>query len=227
MSSEAATLKVILTGATGMVGEGVLLACLEHPAIEQVLIVNRRPYHAKHPKLRECIVPDFLRLDEVAGSLTGYDACFFCAGVSSRGMSEADYSHVTYDITLHFARTLAALNPQMVFIYVSGAFTDSSEQGRIMWARVKGRTENALLRCGFRKVYNFRPGFMRAMPGQRNLPRIYKFVAWLYPVVRVLLPNQVSTLHDVGVAMINAVLQGYPRPVLEIRDINASARAET
>jgi hypothetical protein len=209
-----------------MVGEGVLLECLEHPAIEQVLLVNRRPYDAKHPKLRQCIVPDFMNLDGFTNQLTGYDACFYCAGVSSAGMSEKDYSHIIYDITTHFAQTLASLNPQMTFIYVSGSLTDSSEKGRVMWARVKGKTENALMRLGFQKVYNFRPGFMRPTPGQRNIKWYYTVIGWMYPLLRVLLPNQVSTLSDVGLAMINSVLKGYPKQVLEIKDINSLARAD-
>jgi len=225
MGADAAKLKIIITGATGMVGEGVLFECLEHPAIEQVLIVNRKPYGAKHPKLKECIIPDFLDLDEFTSELTGYDACFYCAGVSSSGMSEADYTHITYDVTIHFAHKLASLNPQIVFVYVSGVLTDSSEQGRIMWARVKGKTENALMRLGFRQVYNFRPGFMKATPGQKNIKWYYKAIGWLYPLLRVLLPNQVSTLRDVGLAMINSVLKGYPKQVLEIKDINSLAKA--
>lgn len=225
----AGKLKVIITGATGMVGEGVMLVCLEHPAIEQVLIVSRKLYGAAsfgagHPKLKECIVPDFMQLDGVESELGGYDACFFCAGVSSVGKSEAEYTRIAYDLTLHFAETLAKLNPEMVFVYVSGAMTDSTEKGRTMWARVKGRTENALTRCGFRAVYNFRPGFMRAMPGQKNLPGLYKALGWLYPVLRVVIPNQVSTLEDVGLAMICCVVKGYSRPVLEVGDINALAR---
>jgi len=227
MSGEVPKLKVIITGATGMVGEGVLLECLEHPAIDQVLIVNRKPYRGKqpkHPKLKECIVPDFLDLDGVASQLTGYDACFYCAGVSSAGMSESEYSHITYDVTMHFARTLASLNPAMTFIYVSGALTDSSEKGRVMWARVKGKTENALMRSGFRNVYNFRPGFMKATPGQQNIKWYYNLIGWLYPLLRVFLPNQVSTMRDVGLAMINSVLKGYPKQVLEIRDINELAK---
>jgi hypothetical protein len=208
-----------------MVGEGVLLECLEHPAIEQVLMVNRKPYGAKHPKLSECIVPDFMNLDGFTNQLTGYDACFYCAGVSSAGMSEKEYSHIIYDITTHFAQTLASLNPQMIFVYVSGSLTDSSEKGRVMWARVKGRTENALMRLGFQKVYNFRPGFMRPTRGQRNIKWYYKIMGWLYPVLRAVLPNQVSTMRDVGLAMINSVLKGYPKQVLEIRDINSLARA--
>jgi len=225
MSTEATKLKVIITGATGMVGEGVLSECLEHPAIEQVLMVNRRPYSAKHPKLKECIVPDFLDLDGVTNQLTGYDACFYCAGVSSRGMSESEYSHITFDITMYFAKTLASLNPQMTFIYVSGGLTDSSEKGRVMWARVKGKTENALMRSGFRRVYNFRPGFMKATAGQQNIKSYYNVIGWLYPLLRVLLPNHVSTMRDVGLAMINSVLKGYPKQILEIRDINALAKA--
>jgi uncharacterized protein YbjT (DUF2867 family) len=218
-------LKIIITGATGMVGEGVLLECLEHPAIEKVLIVNRKSYGATHPKLQECIVPDFLDLDGFASQLSGYDACFYCAGVSSRGMSESEYSRITYDITIHFAQELASLDPQMIFVYVSGALTDSSEKGRVMWARVKGRTENALMRCGFRRVYNFRPGFMKPTPGQRNIQWYYKAIGWMYPILRVALGNQVSTMRDVGLAMIHSVLKGYPKQVLEIRDINSLAKA--
>ena len=208
-----------------MVGEGVLLECLAHPEVGRVLIVNRKPYGAKHPKLKECIVPDFLELDEYTSQLTGYDACFYCAGVSSAGMSESEYSHITYDITIHFAQTLAKLNPRMIFNYVSGSLTDSSEKGRIMWARVKGKTENELMRSGFQMVYNFRPGFMQPTPGQRNIKSYYKLIGWLYPLLRVLVPNQVSTMRDVGLAMINSVLKGYPKQVLEIKDINFLARA--
>jgi uncharacterized protein YbjT (DUF2867 family) len=218
-------LRIIITGATGMVGEGVLLECLEHPAVGRVLMVNRKHFAASHPKLEECLVPDFLALDRFASRLTGYDACFYCAGVSSRGMSEEDYRHITYDVTTYFARKLASLNPQMIFCYVSGSLTDSSEKGRIMWARVKGKTENALMGLAFRKVYNFRPGFMKPTPGQRNIKSYYKAIGWLYPLLRVLLPNQVSTMREVGIAMINSVLKGYPKQILEISDINALARA--
>jgi len=218
-------MKVIITGATGMVGEGVLLECLKHPAVERVLIVNRKHYPATHPKLTECLVPDFMNLDACKDKLAGYDACFFCAGVSSAGMSEADYTRITYDVTLNFARTLASLNPNMTFIYVSGALTDSSEQGRLMWARVKGRTENALTRVGFAHVYNFRPGFMRPTPGQKNIKWYYKMIGWLYPLLRATSKNQVSTMSEVGIAMINSVLKGYPKQTLEIADINALAAA--
>ena len=224
MVSEATKLKIIITGATGMVGEGVMLECLEHPAVEQVLLVSRKPYGASYPKLKECIVPDFMKLDEVTSQLAGYDACFFCAGVSSVGMSEADYTRITYDVTLHFAKVLAALNPQMVFIYVSGAHTDSTEKGRVMWARVKGRTENDLQKVGFKKAYSFRPGFMKAMPGQKKLKPWFRLFGWLYWPLRLVLPNLVSTLQDVGLAMIYCATKGYPKQILEVKDINALAK---
>jgi len=225
MSAENKNLRIIVTGVTGMVGEGVLLECLEHPAIEQLLMVNRRHFSMEHPKLRECIVPDFLDLDRFSAELTGYDACFYCAGVSSAGMSEADYSHMTYDVTVHFAQKLASLNSQMIFDYVSGSLTDSSEQGRVMWARVKGKTENALMRLPFEKVYNFRPGLMKPTSGQQNIKWYFKALGGLYPLLHLVLPNQVSTMRDVGLAMINSVLKGYPKQVLEIRDINSLAKA--
>ena len=217
-------LKVIITGATGMVGEGVMIECLSHPDITEVLLVNRKPYGMTHPKLKELIVPNFLQLDEAVGELTGYDACFYCAGVSSVGMSEAKYTRITYDTTLHFAETLVRLNPAMTFIFVSGGGTDTSEKGRVMWARVKGRTENALTRVGFKAVYNFRPAFMRATPGQKNVKSYYNWIAWMYPFFRVLLPNTVSTLQDVALAMIHATEHGANKTVLEVKDINALAK---
>lgn len=217
-------MKVIITGATGMVGEGVMLACVENPAVDDILLISRRAYGASPPKVKELIVPDFMQVDQAAGQLRGYDACFFCAGVSSVGKSEAEYTRITYDTTLHVARTLVALNPTMVFVYVSGAMTDSTEKGRVMWARVKGRTENALQKAGFRAAYNFRPGFMKPMPGQRYLQPWFKWIGWLFPILRVVAPNQVSTLHDVGVAMVRCVIDGYPKRILEIKDINQLAR---
>src|SRR5271156_1171286 len=214
MTAELAKFSVIVTCVTGMVGEGVLLECLQHPAVERVLMVNRKPFNLKHTKLTECIVPDFLHLDSFTSQLTGYDACFFCAGISSAGMSEPDYTRVTYDVTMNFAKKLVSLNPRMTFIYVSGTATDSSEKGRMMWARVKGRTENALTRLGFKNVYNFRPGFMKATPGQQNIKWYYYSLAWLYPLVHAVLPNHVSTLRQVALAMINSVLKGYPKQTL-------------
>jgi uncharacterized protein YbjT (DUF2867 family) len=213
-------MRVIITGATGMVGEGVMLECVANPAVGEILLVSRKSYGTLPPRVNELLVPDFMQVEQVAAQLAGYDACFFCAGVSSIGKSEAEYTRLTYDLTLHVGETLAKVNPGMVFVYVSGAGTDSTEKGRTMWARVKGRTENALTRLGFRAVYNFRPGFMKAMPGQKNLPWGYKAVAWLYPVLRRVAPNYASTLEGVGRAMIRCATEGYPKTVLEVRDIN-------
>ncbi len=219
-------MKVILTGATGMVGEGVLLECLQNPAVDQVLLINRKPYAGPaHPKLHEAIVPDFLHLESVTAQLAGYDACFFCAGVSSAGMKEPEYTHITYNLTLHFAETLARLNPHMTFCYISGAMTDSSEKGHTMWARVKGRTENALMRLPFRQVYNLRPGFMKATPGQQNIKVYYHLIGWAYPLLRTFFPNYASTLQEVALAMIHAVTRGYPKHILEIKDIKLLAKS--
>src|SRR5882724_10528706 len=173
--------KAIITGATGMVGEGVLLECLNHPDVEQVLVINRKPGGVSHPKLREIIQTDFFNLAPIEQQLSGFNACFFCLGVSSVGMSREEYAHITYDLTLNLAQLFAKLNPGMTFCYVTGAGTDSSEQGRVAWARVKGATENALIRL-FKQAYMFRPGFMKATPGQKNIKSYYKFFSWLYPI---------------------------------------------
>lgn len=218
------SIKVIITGATGMVGEGVLLECLDNPAIEAVLCVNRRPTGRTHPKLKEYLVPDFLQLQADDENLKGYDACFFCAGVSSVGMKEDQYRLMTYDTTLHFAKAVLQQNPQLVFIYVSGKSTDSTEKSRMMWARVKGKTENDLAKLPFKKVYNFRPGFMKAMPGQQRLLKLYKYFAWMYPILKVVAPGSASTLRQVALAMINCVVKGYDKTVLEVKDINAMGK---
>lgn len=209
-------IKIILTGATGMVGEGVLMECLENPAVTEILSVSRKPSGKKHAKLKEYIVPDFLTIDLHDETLKGYDACFFCAGISSVGMSEEDYTRITYATTLHFAQAVLNQNPEMVFNYVSGAHTDRTESGKVMWARVKGRTENALKKLGFRNEFNFRPGFMKPIEGQINIKWFFKPFIWFFPIF---LPSKSLTLHEVGRAMINAVLRGYPTSILEIRDI--------
>jgi hypothetical protein len=211
-------IKTIVTGATGMVGEGVLLECLNHPDIEQVLVINRKPGGVSHPKLREIIHTDLFNLAPVEQELAGFNACFYCLGVSSVGMSIEDYRHITYDLTLNLAQVLAKLNPEMTFCYVTGAGTDSSEQGRTAWARVKGATENALLRL-FKQAYMFRPAFMKATPGQKNVKSYYKFFAWLYPIGRALYPAGFCTLQEVGLAMIQAVSKGYSKQILEVKDI--------
>jgi uncharacterized protein YbjT (DUF2867 family) len=213
--------KLIITGVTGMVGEGVLLECLSDPAIDQVLSVSRKPYGLIHPKLKECIVADFMQLNGIEDELQGFDGCLFCAGISSNGMSEADYTHITYDITLNFAKTVLAKNPDMIFSYISGSMTDSSEKGKMMWARVKGRTENDLMRMPFRKVYCFRPGFMQPASNQKNVKGFYRFIGKLYPFLNLFFPNQISTMHQVGKAMINSILKDWDKQILEVKDINA------
>jgi hypothetical protein len=211
-------IKTIITGSTGMVGEGVLIECLNHPDVEEILVLNRKPGGMSHPKLREVIHGDLFDLAPIEQQLAGFDACFFCLGVSSVGMSSEEYRHITHDLTLNMARLLVRLNPEMTFCYVTGAGTDSSEQGRIAWARVKGATENALVRL-FKRAYMFRPGFMKATPGQRNVKSYYKFFNWLYPIGRALYPAGFCTLQEVGLAMINAARTGYPSRILEVADI--------
>ncbi len=207
-----------------MVGEGVLLECLDNPDVDLVLVINRRAGGLTHPKLREIIHADFFNLAPIEPQLIGYDACFFCLGTSSVGMSNEEYRHITYELTLNVGRLLAKCNPELTFCYVTGAGTDSSEQGRIAWARVKGATENALMRL-FKRSYMFRPGFMKAMPGQKNLKSFYKWIAWLYPIGRAFYPAGFCTLQEVGQAMINAASKGYRQQILEVKDIVQLAQA--
>lgn len=213
-------IKVIITGATGMVGEGVLFECLENEKVSEVLIVSRRHYDLEHPKLKELIVPDFFELEQFSVAITGYDGCFFCAGISSVGMKEEKFRMITYDTTMAFAKTVLKFNPGIVFTYVSGAATDSSEKGKLMWARVKGKTENDLQKLPFKGEYNFRPGLMLPFDGQKNWNSIYKYIGRLF---RLFLPKKILTMKQVGKAMINAVIYGYPKPVLEIADIRKLA----
>src|SRR3979490_2816102 len=203
-------MRAVITGATGMVGEGVLLECLNHPDVEQVLVINRKPGGVSHPKLREIIHTDFFNLSPIEPQLIGYNACFFCLGVSSVGMSREEYKHITYDLTLYVGRLLAKYNPEMTFCYVTGAGTDSSEQERIAWARVKGATENALIRL-FKQSYMFRPGFMKATPGQKNVKSYYALFAWLYPIGRAIYPAGFCTLRGGGLAMIDRRDEGLSK----------------
>lgn len=219
-------INVIITGSTGMVGEGVLMECLEHPLVKSVLVINRRPNGRTHLKLKEIIHADLFDLSAIESELSGYNACFFCAGVSSVGMKEPEYYNLTYTLTTNVAKTLVKLNPDMVFEYVSGASTDSTEKGSMMWARVKGKTENDLAKMPFKAVYNFRPGYMHPTPGQKNVLKYYKYFTWLYPVLKGLFPKKVSTLRDLALAMINAALYGYDKPILEVTDIKALAKHE-
>jgi len=216
--------KAIVTGVTGMVGEGVLHECLQHPDVEAVLVIGRRPYGITHPKLKEILHTDFHNLSAIENQLGGYNACFFCLGVSSVGMKEPEYTHLTYDLTMHVAETLVKLNPDMTFCYISGASTDSSEKGKMMWARVKGKTENDLMKLPFKQVYNFRPGIIKPTKGLKNTLPYYKYFLWLLPIIRTLAPNYISSLKEIGVAMINAVTKGYEKKVLEVKDIIALSK---
>ena len=220
-------MKIVLFGATGMVGQGVLRECLLDGDVESVLTVGRSATGQEHPKLREIVHADFTDFGAVAGELTGHDACFFCLGVTSAGRKEEDYRRVTYDFTLAAAEVLAKQNPGMTFVYVSGAGTDSTERGRSMWARVKGETENALLRLPFGGAYLFRPALIRPRHGIRSRTRLYRIsyaVLWPFlPALRRLFPGYVTSTEEVGRAMLAVAKRGAPRPVLENRDINVLA----
>jgi uncharacterized protein YbjT (DUF2867 family) len=217
-------MKVILFGATGMVGQGVLRECLLDAGIEDVLVVGRSPTGQSHDKLREIIHDDFVDYSGIEAQLAGFDACFFCLGVSSLGIDAARYRHLTYDITMAAATTLARLNPGMVFTYVTGAGTDSTEQGRVMWARIKGKTENDLLRLPFKAAYMFRPAGIQPLHGIRSktawVQAIYVATAPLLSLLNRVAPKYMTTTEQVGRAMIKVARDGYPKPVLESDDIN-------
>jgi uncharacterized protein YbjT (DUF2867 family) len=215
---------VLIFGTTGMVGRGVLRECLLDPGVQRVLGVGRGSTGRREAKLRELVLPDVADLSSVEAELTGFDACFFCLGVSVVGMSEERYTKLTYDLTLAVAQTLVRLNPAMTFVYVSGAGTDSTEGGRAMWARVKGRTENALRRLPFQATYMFRPAAIVPMHGVRSKTAwyraLYAVMTPLYPALKALCPNGVTTTEQVGRAMLAVARSGYPMAVLETRDIN-------
>jgi uncharacterized protein YbjT (DUF2867 family) len=218
-------MKIILFGATGMVGQGVLRECLLDADVESVLAIGRSPTGQRHVKLREIVRDDFLDYSAIEPELTGYDACFFCLGVSSVGMNEERYRHLTYDITLAAARTLARLNSQMVFVYVTGRGTDATEKGGLMWARVKGKTENDLLKLPFKAAYMFRPAGIQPLHGIRSktawVQAIYVGAAPLLSLLNRVAPKYMTTTEQVGRAMIKVARDGFPRPVLESEDINA------
>ena len=218
-------MRVVLFGGTGMVGQGVLRECLLDPDVESVLSVGRSATGQQHVKLRELVHRDFLDFSPIESELSGFDACFFCLGVSSAGMQEDDYRRITYDFTMAAARTLARLNPGMTFVYVSGMGTDSSERGRTMWARVKGQTENALLRMPFRAAYMFRPGVIVPLHGIKSRTALYRIpymlMAPLLPLLEAAFPKYVTTTERLGRAMIHVAKQGAAKAVLESSDINA------
>ncbi|ETZ23602.1 NAD-dependent epimerase/dehydratase family protein [Pedobacter sp. V48] len=209
-------MKVIITGATGMVGEGVLFECLDNPVVSEVLIIGRKHYDKSHPKLKELIVKDFSEINNYSDLLKHYDGCFFCAGVSSVGENEESFTKKTYDFAVPFATKLSQINPEITFVYVSGNRTDSTEKGKVMWARVKGRTENALMKLPFKGQYNFRPAIMTATKGQKNVKTIYKILG---PLIAPFFSAKILKLTQVGRAMIKAVSKGYPTQILEVDDI--------
>jgi len=215
--------KVIITGATGMVGKGVLFECLDQAEIGEVLIIGRNPVGIQHPKLKELIHKDFTSFDEVAKQLSGYDACFFCLGISAAGLNEEQYTRITYDFTISLAKTLFEINPKITFNYFSGQGTDSSEKGRMMWARVKGKTENDLLKMGFKRSFMFRPGIIIPLRGIKSRTKSYQFMydyfMWLVKIVKAISPNSVVNTTQIGLAMINSMLKGYSKTILTPKDI--------
>lgn len=216
-------MKVLIFGATGMVGQGVLRECLLDPEIEIVQTLGRTPTGKHHPKLQEIIHQDLWNYDTIKNVLVGFDVCFFCLGISSSGVSENDYKHITYDITLAAAETLAKLNPQMTFVYVSGAGTDSTETGSSMWARIKGKTENALLRLPFKAVYMFRPAAIQPLHGIQSKTKVYRIFYTLtkplLPLLRAMFPTYILTTEQIGHAMIAVAKHGASKHILESKDI--------
>jgi len=224
-------INVILTGATGMVGEGVLLECLDNSAVSSVLVIGRRSCGITHPKLTELIHSDLGALSPVRDKLTGYDACFFCAGVSSVGKKEGEYTKLTYDLTVNFAEVFKEANPgkPLTFCYVSGYGTDSTAAGKSMWARVKGKTENKLIEMFAREGkpsggYMFRPGIMKPIKGQKRILKFYFGWQITYPIMRFFMPKFACTLQDVARAMINCAILSHTKNVLEVRDIVEMAK---
>lgn len=217
-------MRILIFGATGMVGQGVLRECLLDPGVSEVVTIGRNATGQSNPKLREIVHADLTDYAAIESQLTRFDACFFCLGIASAGMSEADYRRITYDIALAAARTLVRLNPAMVFVYVSGASTDSSEKGRWMWARVKGATENAIMRLPFKASYMFRPGAIQPLHGIRSKTRLYRVIyelaAPLLPLLQRWLPDSITTTEQIGKAMLKVARDGAPKPILENADIN-------
>ena len=220
-------MNVVLFGATGMLGQGVLRECLLDPGVERIFTIGRTASSVTHPKLRNIAHPDMWHYDALADQLTGLDACFFCLGVTSAGMSEADYERVTFGIATAAAEILCRLNPNMTFVFVSGAGADSSERGRIMWARIKGKTENAILRSPCKASYVFRPGVVQPVHGARSRTAAYRVLYAvtrpLLPLLRRLMPGYILTTEQFGRAMLIVARRGAPKRVLESRDINALA----
>jgi uncharacterized protein YbjT (DUF2867 family) len=213
---------VIITGATGMVGEGVLMQCLNSPEIDSVLVINRKTCGYVHPKLKEIIHSDFFDFSKIESQLTGYNACFFCLGISSVGVDNDTYYKMTYTLTMHVAETLSRLNKNMTFCYVSGGGTN--ENGRQKWAQVKGKTENDLMKLPFEQVFNFRPGFIKPLPGQKYAHKFYRYINWLFPIGRGIYPSGFCTMAELANAMINTLSHEDEWRIIEGKDIIALAK---
>jgi len=213
------SMNLLITGASGMVGEGVLHIALNNKAVSSVIVIGRKTCQYTHPKLKELLVSDFSDISIHLPLLKDIDACFFCAGVSSVGKNESTFRYLTYDITMAFAKQLLSINPKFTFSYISGVGTDSTEKGKIMWARVKGKTENDLLQLGFKAVYNFRPSYLKPIPGMQHTQPYYKYIDWMYPVFNALAPAYFSTLEELALAMINASRTNEAQGAKEVKDI--------
>jgi len=216
-------IRVVITGATGMVGEGVLHECLLSSQVEKLLVVTRKPIGISHPKLSEFLLSDFFDLSALHAVVEGYNACFFCLGVSSVGRNKETYEKMTYDLTMGFAKILVKVNPRMIFCYISGAGTDTTQKSKLHWARVKGKTENDLQKLGFLQTYLFRPGMLKPTKGLKNTLGFYKWTAWLSPVLEALWPDSICSLAELGKAMIRTTIQGYEKQILQVRDIKIMA----
>jgi hypothetical protein len=220
--------KVIITGATGMVGKGILLECLDHESISEVLVIGRSSIEMEHPNLKELIHKNFSDFSNEKNNLAGYDVCFYSLGISAQGLSEEQYTKITHDYTLALAKVLFKLNPEMTFNYVSGQGTDSTEKGRTMWARLKGKTENNILNLGFKQAFAFRPGMILPLKGIKSKTKSYQFMydyfMWLVKGIKALAPNSVVNTTQIGLAMINSMLKGYDKKVLTPKDIIALSK---
>ncbi len=220
---ETRKLKVLVTGSTGMVGEGVLQVCLQHPAVEKVIALNRRSVGFSHPKLTEILLPDFHQLKTVEDQLKGLDACYHCMGVSSIGTDESTYKDITYTLSILLGETMSRLNPGSVFCYLSGAGTDATETSKLSWARLKGRTENELSEMPFNGFYRYRPGFIKPLPGATHVQAFYKYVNWFFPIGKSLFPDGFSTIEEIGLSMIRVTLKEEEQKTLAGKDIRRIA----
>lgn len=218
-------IQAIVTGATGMVGEGVLHECIQHPDVEKILVIGRRPSGIQHRKVTELLHDNFHDFSGIEHKLTGYNACYFCLGISSVGMNEEKYRKITYDITMALAETLQTLNPDLTFCYVSGEGTDSSEKGRSMWARVKGKTENTVMSM-FPNGYAFRPGYIQPTKGLKNTLKAYKVMAPLYPVWKKVFTKYVCTLEHLGQAMIYVTKNAQTTRIIGNKEITEMGALE-